>query len=191
MTVRGRNRDDIVTDEVREEEAAAQSPVYPVNAAHMMRTAQLAQLQLSAMADAKANILMGAAFVIFAITIGQARRGTPPMPMLILGGAAFLAAIFAVLAVLPMTKGKRTSGRPNLLFFGTFSQMEEEAFIDEVTARLRTEDSIYRTMARDVHQAGTVLATKKYRMLGWAYRIFLLGLVASCAAFVIQQFIVR
>jgi len=189
MTGRGRNGDRCVTDEVGEEAPAARSAVYPVNAAHLMRTAQLAQLQLSAMADAKANILMGASFVIFAITIGQARRGTPPLPMLILGGAAFLAAIFAVLAVLPMTRSKRTSGRPNLLFFGTFSQMEEEAFIDEVTARLRTEDSIYRTMARDIHQAGTVLATKKYRMLGLAYRIFLAGLVASCAAFVIQQFI--
>ena len=32
---------------------------YPVNAAHMMRTTQLAQLQLSAMADTKASILMG------------------------------------------------------------------------------------------------------------------------------------
>jgi hypothetical protein len=190
MTGRGRNGDDFVTDEIREEEPAERSQVYPPNAVHLMRTAQLAQLQLSAMADAKANILIGASFVIFAITIGQTRRGTPPLPMLILGGAAFLAAICAVMAVLPMTKSKRKSGRPNLLFFGTFSQMEEEAFIDEVTARLRTEDSIYRTMARDVHQAGTVLATKKYRMLGFAYRIFLLGLMASCAAFVIQQFIV-
>ncbi len=157
---------------------------YPVNAAHMMRTAQLAQLQLSAMADAKASILMGAAFVIFTITIGQAGGGAAPIPLLILGGAAFFSAIFAVLAVLPMTKGKRTSGRPNLLFFGTFSQMEEEAFIDEVTARLRTEDSIYRTMARDIHQAGTVLQNKKYRLLGYAYRIFLAGLVASCATYV-------
>lgn len=191
MTLRGRNGDDFVTDEIREEEPAARSVIYPPNAVHMMRTAQLAQIQLSAMADAKASILMGATFVIFTITIGQARGGQAPLPLLILGGAAFFSAIFAVLAVLPMTKGKRTSGRPNLLFFGTFSQMEEEAFIDEVTARLRTEDSIYRTMARDVHQAGTVLATKKYRMLGWAYRIFLLGLVASCAAFVIQQFLIK
>jgi hypothetical protein len=189
MTGRGRNRGDFVTDEVREEEVAARSAVYPVNAAHMMRTAQLAQLQLSAMADAKASILMGATFVIFTITIGQARGGQAPLPLLILGGAAFFSAIFAVLAVLPMTKSKAAGGQPNLLFFGTFSRMDEETFIDEVTARLKTEDSIYRTMARDIHQAGTVLATKKYRMLGWAYRIFLLGLVASCAAFVIQQFI--
>ena len=49
-----------VTDEKNSEE-----PRYPVNAAHLMRTTQLAQLQLSAMADTKASILMGATFVIF------------------------------------------------------------------------------------------------------------------------------
>jgi hypothetical protein len=159
---------------------------FPANAVHMMRTAQLAQIQLSAMADAKASILMGAAFVVFTITIGQGRAGAAPLPLLILGGAAFLSAIFAVLAVLPMTKRrKKPQGEANILFFGVFSQMDEEAFIDAVTARLRTEDSIYRTMARDIHQAGTVLQNKKYRFLGYAYRIFLAGLVASCAAYVI------
>jgi hypothetical protein len=173
-----------VTD--KPEDAAPSSPIYPPNAAHMMRTAQLAQLQLSAMADAKASLLMGATFVIFTITIGQARNGLPPVPLLILGGAAFFAAIFAVLAVIPMTSGKRKGGRPNILFFGTFSRMAEDDFIEEVTSRLRTDDSIYRTMARDIHQAGTVLQTKKYRLLTWAYRVFLLGLVASGAAFVIQ-----
>jgi hypothetical protein len=159
-------------------------PVYPVNAAHMMRTAQLAQIQLSAMADHKASILMGATFVIFTITIGQARTSGAPLPLLILGGAAFFSAICAVLAVLPMTKKRKPKGEPNILFFGTFSQMGEDEFIDAVTARLRTEDSIYRTMARDVYQAGCVLQNKKYRMLAWAYRIFLAGLVASCTAYV-------
>jgi len=168
----------------------AEAPLYPVNAAHMMRTTQLAQLQLSAMADAKASLLMGATFVIFTITIGQARGGQAPLPLLILGGAAFFAAIFAVLAVLPVTSGGKPKGEPNILFFGVFSRMEEEAFIDEVTSRLKTDDLMYRTIARDIYQAGCVLQNKKYRMLAWAYRIFLAGLVASCAAFVLQQFIV-
>ena len=168
-----------------EKKEAPASTVYPVNAAHLMRTAQLAQLQLSAMADTKASILMGATFVIFTITIGQARGDGAPVPLLILGGAAFFSAIFAVLAVLPMTKKRKASGERNILFFGVFSQMAEEEFIDELTARIRTEDNIYRTMARDIHQAGCVLQNKKYRMLGYAYRVFLVGLVASCAAYVI------
>ena len=165
-------------------------PTYPVNAAHLMRTTQLAQLQLSAMADSKASILMGATFVIFTITIGQARaEGGAPLPLLILGGAAFFSAIFAVLAVLPKVGRPKRTGASNILFFGVFTQMGEEEFIDAVTARARTEDAIYRTMARDIYQNGMVLQNKKYRMLAYAYHVFLVGLVASCTAYVIEQFI--
>jgi pycsar effector protein len=162
-----------------------QPPQYPANAAHMMRTTQLAQLQLSAMADTKASILMGATFVIFTITIGQAREASAPIPLLILGAAAFFSAICAVLAVLPMTRARKPKGEPNILFFGTFTQMAEEEFVEKVTSRLVTDDSIYRTMARDIYQAGCVLQNKKYRMLGYAYRIFLVGLVASFIAYVV------
>ena len=158
---------------------------YPVNAAHLMRTAQLAQISLSQMADTKASILMGATFVIFTITIGQARQGGAPIPLLILGGAAFFAAIFAVLAVLPKTGNRKPTAESNLLFFGVFSQMKEEEFVEEILSRLETEELLYRTMARDIHQAGSVLQNKKYRFLGYAYRIFLAGLVASCASYVI------
>ena len=161
------------------------SPVYPVNAAHLMRTTQLAQLQLSAMADTKASILMGATFVIFTITIGQAGVGAAPIPLLILGGAAFFSAIFAVLAVLPMIRRKPPKGESNLLFFGHFTAMGEEEFIGEIVGRLTTEDGIYRTMARDIYQNGMVLQHKKYRMLGFAYRILLVGMAGSSIAFVI------
>lgn len=169
--------------------SAASNKIYPPNAVHMVRNAQMAQIQLSAMADHKASILMGAAFVIFTITVSQVREGAAPLPLLILGGAAFFSAICAVLTVLPMTRKRNATGQPNLLFFGTFSRMDEEEFIDEVMRRLETEDSFYRTMARDIHQAGCVLQNKKYRMLSYAYRIFLIGLVASCIAYVVEYLI--
>ena len=42
-------------------------------------------------------------------------------------------------------------------------------------------------MARDIYQNGHgARSSKKYRLLGYAYRIFLAGLVASFIAFVIQ-----
>jgi hypothetical protein len=163
----------------------AELPQYPVNAAHLMRTTQLAQLQLSAMADTKASILMGATFVIFTITIGKAQGSSAPIPLLILGGAAFFAAIFAVLAVLPVTRKGKPTAESNILFFGVFTQMEEDEFIESIVSRLHTDDSIYRTMARDIYQAGMVLQKKKYRLLGYAYRTLLIGLVASCAAYII------
>jgi len=167
------------------DEQLGEAPVYSANAVHMMRTAQLAQLQLSAMADTKASILMGATFVTFSITIGRAQGAATPLPLLILGGAAFFSAIFAVLAVLPVTRKRKQKGETNLLFFGNFSRMDEDAFIEAIVGRLHSDDSVFRTMARDVHQAGSVLQNKKYRLLGYAYRIFLVGLVASCAAYVL------
>ncbi|MBV9883600.1 MAG: hypothetical protein JO276_11380 [Sphingomonadaceae bacterium] len=167
------------------ETAPPASTTYPANAVHLLRTSQLAQISLSQMADTKASILMGATFVIFTITIGQARQGGAPIPLLILGGAAFFAAIFAVLAVLPKTVSRKPNADSNLLFFGVFSQMTEGEFVEEVMRRLKTEEGFYRTMARDIHQAGSVLQNKKYRFLGIAYRIFLAGLVASCAAYII------
>jgi len=184
MTLRGQNGVGFVTDEADKQVPEA-NVIYPPNAAHMMRTAQLAQIQLSAMADAKASLLMGATFVIFTITLGDRGADGVPVPLLILGGAAFLAAIFAVLAVLPKTVSRKPTSESNLLFFGVFSQMAEAEFVEEVISRLRTEDSLYRTMARDIHQAGSVLQNKKYRFLGIAYRIFLAGLVASCAAYIV------
>ena len=170
-----------------DEQEAREGPVYPVNAAHLVRTTQLAQLQLSAMADQKASILMGAAFVIFTITIGRADGSAVPLPLLILGAAAFFSAVFAVLAVLPVTRYRKVSA-PNLLFFGSFTQLGEEEYLDRLTERLRADDSIYRTMARDIYQNGQVLARKKYRYLGYAYRIFLVGLTASFIAFLIEYF---
>jgi hypothetical protein len=160
-----------------------EEPRYPPNAIHLMRTTQLAHLQLSAMADQKASILMGASFVIFTITVGQARGAGAPVALLILGGFSFLSALCAVAAVLPSISSRR-SARPNLLFFGSFTDLEEEEFVDRITERLKSDDTVYRTMARDIYQNGCVLRHKKYRMLGWAYRMFLAGLIASAAAFI-------
>jgi hypothetical protein len=90
-----------------------------------------------------------------------------------------------VLAVLPATHYRRPGGL-NLLFVGSFTQLQEDDYLDQLTERLKTEEGIYLTMARDIYQNGVVLARKKYRLLGYAYRIFLMGLIASFIAFIVQ-----
>ena len=162
----------------------SEAPDFSPNAVHLMRTVQLAQLQLSAMADTKASILMGATFVIFTITVGRAEGATAPLPLLILGGAAFVSAIFAILAVLPVTRRRKPQANDNFLFFGVFTQVPEEEYIERVTGGLHSDREIYRAMARDIYQAGMVLQRKKYRMLGFAYWTFLAGLIASCIAYI-------
>lgn len=161
---------------------------FPVNAVHVIRTAQQIHVALSQMADQKANMLLAATFVIFTIAIGQVRTMAEPLPLLILGGAAFCSAVCAVLAVLPAAS-YRGGGSFNLLFFGSFSQLDEAEFLDRVIETIGDEEAAYRLMLIDLYQNGRVLERKKYRLLGWAYRIFLIGLIASFTAFVAEYFI--
>ena len=162
-------------------------PAYPPSAVHMARSAVSNQMHLSAMADQKASILMGATFVVFTIAVGQPDSKQAPLPLLILGAAAFVSAVFAVFAILPAVRYRKRTPL-NLMFFGSFEDLGEDEYIERLLAEMRSDDSIYRTMARDIYQNGIVLARKKYRMLGWAYRIFLAGLTASMAAFVVDAF---
>jgi hypothetical protein len=157
------------------------------NAVHLVRTATQTNLSLSQMADQKASILMGATFVVFTIAIGQARGGNVPHALLVLAGFAFLSAMCAVAAVLPSISGGGTNGRPNLLFFGTFTQWDEDEFADKVLAELGDDEAIYRTMLRDIHQNGMVLQHKKYRFLRLAYLLFLTGLVVTFAVFLWER----
>lgn len=154
---------------------------------HVVRTAQAIHLQLSQMADQKASILMGATFVIFTIAIGHSGAGGPPLPLAILGGFAFFSAVLAIFAVMPAT-GSGKGGAPlNLLFFGSFTQLSEEDYVARLREKVTRDSGSLELMARDLYQNGQVLKRKKYRLLGWAYRVFLVGLVASFVAFVAQM----
>lgn len=160
---------------------------FSLQAVHLVRTATQTNLTLSQMADQKASILMGATFVVFTIAIGQARSGSVPLTLLVLAGFAFLSAMCAVAAILPSISGGAGGGKPNLLFFGTFTQLSEDEFADRVLAELGDDERIYRAMLRDIHQNGMVLQNKKYRLLRFAYLLFLTGLVSSFAIFLLES----
>jgi len=162
--------------------------VYSPDFVHLLRTTQSIQYQLSQMADQKANILMGTTFVIFTITLGQMKGGGhPPLALLILGGAAFLSALLAVMAVLPSTKvPPKADGPANLLFFGSFSQLSESEFVAMMLKTVQTHEGVFEAFAHDIYQNGRVLARKKYRLLGYAYKVLVAGLVCSFLAFILH-----
>lgn len=158
---------------------------------HLMRTTQTMHLQLSQMADQKASILMGATFVIFTIAIGQAKGDGPPLPLAVLGAFAFASAVLAILVVVPVT-GRAVKPQPlNLLFFGSFSALDEADYVERLGAKLETDQGVFELMARDIYQNGQVLRRKKYRLLRYAYRVFLAGLVLSFATFLGQAIVLE
>jgi hypothetical protein len=161
-------------------------PAYSPDGVHLLRTTQQVQYQLSQMADQKANMLLGVTFVIFTITVSQARPGAPEIPLMVLGASAFVSAVLAILAVLPSVKVPPVpDGVANALFFGSFSQIPEEKYVETMLRIVGDHRTVYEAFARDIYQNGRVLSRKKYRLLGYAYRVLLAGLVASLVTFLI------
>ena len=160
------------------------------HAIHLVRTAQQMQLALSQMADQKASILMGATFVVFTISVGQAKSGTITISLAVLALSAFLSALCAVYAVLPSIRPPKKGfvGKPNKLFFGHFTQLDETVWADSIIDELRADETVFRTMLHDVYQNGQVLQGKKYKYLGNAYRIFIAGLSLTVVTFVLESF---
>jgi hypothetical protein len=152
---------------------------------HLVRTAQQMQLALSQMADQKASILMGATFVVFTISIGQAKNGKLPVALGVLAVFAFLSAVCAVYAVLPSVRPPKSGpiGNPNRLFFGHFTQIEEAQWTEGILRDLKADETVFRTMLHDIYQQGQVLHGKKYKYLGRAYRIFIVGLTVTLLTF--------
>lgn len=160
-----------------------------IQGAHLLRTVQVNTLALSQMADQKASILMGAAFVVFSIAVSRALAGSLPISLTVLGGFAFLSSLFAVMAVLPRS-GNGTVPPPdkrNLLFFGHYARMDEAEWNEEIMERLRSDEAVYRTMMRDIYQSGQVLELRKYPWLVRAYRTFAVGLVVTLVVFAVEM----
>jgi hypothetical protein len=168
-------------------EAPKQLRVFPANTVNVIRTGQQIHATLGQMADQKANMLLAATFLVFTIAIGQVRQMSEPLPLLLLAGGAFFSAICAVLAVMPAAHFK-TGGKINLMFFGSFTQLSEDQYLDMMMDELEQEETQFRMMARDLYQNGVVLERKKYRLLAYAYWIFLTGLIAAAVAFVVTYF---
>ena len=161
-------------------------PPLVANAVHLVRTAQQINLSLSQMADQKASILMGATFVVFTISVGQAGRQGVTHAILVLALFSFISAMLAVFAILPSISPK-PSANPNILFFGNFTHLSEDEFADQVIEKLHSDEDVYRAMLKDVYQNGQVLQRKKYKYLGYAYRAFLIGLVVTVVTLIVER----
>jgi hypothetical protein len=154
----------------------------------MVRTSMTVHMQLSQMADQKASLLMGATFVVFSIAVGQATAGSYRLSLLILALSAFISASLAVAAVVPKVMAKPPAGgRRNLLFFGVFTHMPEDDYVDAMMQASETDGRVLSTMARDIYQNGMVLQKKKYRMLAYAFRSFQIGLTITFVLFLYES----
>jgi hypothetical protein len=147
----------------------------------LLRTTQQHHVQLSVMADTKANILITVSSIILTLILGKMADPNLRAAMTTLAGFIFTALLLAVISVLPKYRPLRIAPDAplppnfNLMFFGHFSELPKERFLLAVAEELKADGSVYETMARDVYAMGYYLAHYKYRFLRLSYLFFLGG----------------
>lgn len=159
----------------------------------MYRTTYRTHINLSSIADNKANIMLSINAIIISITLSTLipRFETNEkliLPTMILLGVCLLAVVFATLSTRPkITEGIFTrqdiqNKKSNLLFFGNFYNMKLDDFHWGMMEMIKDSDFLYSSMTRDLYYLGIVLA-KKYRYLRICYGVFMYGLILSVVAF--------
>ena len=154
------------------------------------------QMRLGLMADAKANIMITVASIVFSITIANLDNEVMKYPLLAFAMGSFFALLFAIFAIIPSTdypkrKGSKEIDREsplfNPLFFGHFAHLPIEEYKEDYAETLMTDDKVYDAMAGDIYGQGKVLALGKYKFLKWSYTSFLWGMSGAIIVFIAQN----
>lgn len=159
----------------------------------MFRTTYRTHVNLSSIADNKANIMLSITAIVISIVVANLVPKFSDNPKLIAPTFVLLAAclsslVFAILSTRPkVTEGRFTredieQKRSNLLFFGNFYNMSMDDFHWGMMEMIKDSDFLYSSMTRDLYFLGIVLA-KKYKFLRYSYNIFMYGLILAVICF--------
>ncbi len=155
-------------------------------------------IQLSKIADNKANIMLSVNALILSFLLGSDPPTTEGgflmiFPTLILVLTSVLSIIFATLSTRPkvthghLSKQEILDKKGNLLFFGNFHAMDIETFEWGMTELMKDPDYLYNSMNRDLFYLGKVL-NRKYKWLSATYVTFAIGMILSTLMFLVVTY---
>lgn len=164
----------------------------------MYRVTLKNHIELSAIADTKANILLSVNAIIISIALSSLIPKLDSFSNQYLVWPTFILLIFSVASIImsiistrpkvsnitvtrDMIKNKQT----NILFFGNFYKMNIDDFEWGMDYLINNEDALYNSLTKDLYYLGMVLE-RKYRLLRITYNIFMFGIVVSAISFVIS-----
>lgn len=161
-------------------------------------------INLSSLADNKANIMISINTIIISLVITLFGTGFTfassdefesirfVFPMAILLFSSLTAVVFAILSARPTVTTKEKYDLKNkkgsILFFGNFAQLQLDEFVSQIRTLRDQKDALYDNMSIDIYYLGAVLV-KKYKLLSWSYNIFMGGLVLAGLGFLITMLV--
>ena len=154
---------------------------------HFIRQTRIHHVQLSGMADMKANMMLTVASVVLTFTVGYLADPAFQWAALTLIIFCFASIVAAIYSAMPRVQlPTKNTPRPdkndpnyNPLFFGTFIHMTLEEYNDVMEQAVNDPSEAVELMVREIYTLGCFLAYRKYRYLRWAYLLFLSGLLVA------------
>ena len=160
----------------------------------MFKSSYRVHIDLSSLADAKANILISINGIIISIIIASISPKIDTNPWLLIPTSILLltclvSIIYAVRAARPrvsstlLTLDDIRANRANILFFGHFVNLSQEDYLTGMMEILQRPDVLYSQMTRDIYGLGSVLM-RKFELLRVAYTVFMIGLTIGILSFI-------
>lgn len=165
----------------------------------MFKTALRNHLDLSNLADNKANIMLSVNALIITIAMPVAASYIAQLPYLLVPAIILLCTclssmIFATLATRPIKMSGYTpvetieQGESNLFFFGNFFRMSLNEYQSGMAKVVDDEQQLEGTIMRDLYFLGKSLG-RKYEQLRICYNIFMMGIILAVIIFAIAYLI--
>ncbi|MEM8906807.1 MAG: Pycsar system effector family protein [Bacteroidota bacterium] len=165
----------------------------------MFKTALRNHIDLTNIADNKANILLtiSTGVLTFGLPIATSFLESSPyliMPTIILMLTCLLTIIFATLATRPIQMSGLSNpealrqGKSNLFFFGNFYKMNINDYQYNLKTIISNDDYLENVIISDLFYLGKALG-EKYAKLRVCYMIFMIGITATVIAYAISYYL--
>lgn len=160
----------------------------------MFRVTFKTHIELTALADNKANTLININGIIISLVIALvspriATNSWMMVPALILTIGCMVSLGYAIFASRPriltttINKEMVMRNEAEILFFGNFVNMSAAEFQDTMNELLTNRDLLYDNMTRNLYFMGKVL-DRKYRLLKYSYTVFFMTLSMAVVFFI-------
>lgn len=160
----------------------------------MFRSIYNSHINLSSIADSKANMMISINSLLISITLtlvgaklsllGTSFKQNQIViyPIIALLLTSLGAIIFAILSAKPKITRRIHSindvneSKVSILFFGNYTWFTIDEFEHQMKELMKSEEALYGNMIRDLYYLGQVLIIK-YRMIRISYLIFMIGII--------------
>jgi hypothetical protein len=161
----------------------------------LFRSAYRVQMDLTGLADNKANMMISINSIIISIILAAVAPKLDANPWLLLPTLVLLAGnlvsiIYAIQAARPRVFRQPVNledlhhSAGNILFFGNFAALSQEEFVQGLNKLMAEKSLVYDTMIRNIYGLGSVL-NRKFALLQAAYTSFMIALVLGVCSFML------